>query len=324
MIGMRILAPLTILLASTNVNGQPYPTPRVAEAALACESVYRPVQMRVSRNGDRFVLSNGDHSVVQVDSAGRVLKRIGRIGNGPGELYRPTDFAFGPDESLWIADRGNNRIVRFNSAGSFVNSFRTMAPLSIGVVGEEVAVVGEYDFELLHIFSTVGTHLRTIGTPIQEADGGNSRQQAYSNRGVVAVDGRELLYVFKGVLKPTIHRYSIGGELLGLLQPDGTGMKDAIARAAAKRVQRVRDGVIGSHSVLHAAAINPMTRSIWVAPAGPALYVYSPRGDKIGEYTLHDPIGRTSVGAFSLAFDGKGTGFVTAGNQCWSFGPVGM
>ncbi|MFN8422006.1 MAG: hypothetical protein U0470_01010 [Anaerolineae bacterium] len=50
------------------------------------------------------------------DGRGAPIARFGRFGRGPGELRSATDIAVGPDGRVWIADRGNRRVVVYAPA----------------------------------------------------------------------------------------------------------------------------------------------------------------------------------------------------------------
>lgn len=61
-----------------------------------------------SSNDGRFMavarMETRTSLVALLDSSGRYLKTVGRVGSGPGEYSRLASFGFGPGDSLWIAD----------------------------------------------------------------------------------------------------------------------------------------------------------------------------------------------------------------------------
>jgi DNA-binding beta-propeller fold protein YncE len=54
---------------------------------------------------------------------GELLQVIGRPGHGEGELHRPAGLAVDSHGDIYVADRGNNRVLSFNYRGMFIESF---------------------------------------------------------------------------------------------------------------------------------------------------------------------------------------------------------
>ena len=48
---------------------------------------------------------------------------FGSIGSGNGQLSLPADAALDSGGNVWVADRGNNRIEKFNAKGEYVSQF---------------------------------------------------------------------------------------------------------------------------------------------------------------------------------------------------------
>ena len=55
---------------------------------------------------------------------GEVLQIIGHPGSGEGELKRPSGVTVDKHGDVYVADRGNNRVLLFNPRGMFIESFR--------------------------------------------------------------------------------------------------------------------------------------------------------------------------------------------------------
>jgi len=74
------------------------------------------------------------HRVAVYDGDGRYRRRIGSPGRGlPGRLHYPTDVAFGPDGTAYVADAYNHRIQRFSTDGRRLDAWG--GPLGLGVLG---------------------------------------------------------------------------------------------------------------------------------------------------------------------------------------------
>ncbi|MCC7200114.1 MAG: NHL repeat-containing protein [Gammaproteobacteria bacterium] len=78
-----------------------------------------PTDVVVTADGRVFVVEGAKQRVVVYDAAGR---RTGQLGTGDGEaaaLKDPVGIGAGPDGTLYIADRGNQRIAIFSDNGRF-------------------------------------------------------------------------------------------------------------------------------------------------------------------------------------------------------------
>lgn len=54
-----------------------------------------------------------------LDPTGHPIKSVGRLGAGPGEFANATGIVVDPSGKIVVNDRGNSRLTRFSSAGSF-------------------------------------------------------------------------------------------------------------------------------------------------------------------------------------------------------------
>lgn len=58
------------------------------------------------------------------DSLGQFVRRMGRSGQGPGDLNRPTAVAWDGADRIWVTDPFNRRYSLFDTTGSFVRTIR--------------------------------------------------------------------------------------------------------------------------------------------------------------------------------------------------------
>ena len=72
-----------------------------------------------------YIADSGNHRVLLFDFQGKLLKIIGRKGQGPAELLNPTGLFILEDGGLAVADVDNNRIQIFDKAWEFVKSINT-------------------------------------------------------------------------------------------------------------------------------------------------------------------------------------------------------
>ena len=73
-------------------------------------------------SGRIYVLDRQAESVLVFGQDGRFIRRVGRAGQGPGELQFPTGLAWDPQGRLWVANAGNARFEVYDSAGVHVSS----------------------------------------------------------------------------------------------------------------------------------------------------------------------------------------------------------
>lgn len=80
----------------------------------------------VSRAGDVYVTQAQDNVVLQFDSTGRFVRKIGRKGQGPGETEHLSNVGFVGD-TLWTYDWMTGRFSLFSPSGAFYSAFRPPA-----------------------------------------------------------------------------------------------------------------------------------------------------------------------------------------------------
>ncbi len=91
----------------------------------ARESVHPAVDALIAPNGDFFATQN-EH-VKHYSSAGKLLRVIGRNGDGPGEFRRVARIGIS-DDTLWAFDIRHQRISVFDNNGAFISSTPNPAP----------------------------------------------------------------------------------------------------------------------------------------------------------------------------------------------------
>jgi len=169
-----------------------------------------PSAVAMAPGGAILVAEAGASRVAVFDRGGRLLRRWGRAGDGPGELRRPRGIAAAPDGRVYIADSGHHRILVFSAAGSFEKSWGRFGeapgefhePLGIDVDARRVYVadarnnrVQVFDREgrfLLYVWS-YGIREGQLDRPVDVAadgdgafyvsDQGNSRIQKFDADG---------------------------------------------------------------------------------------------------------------------------------------------
>ena len=105
-----------------------------------------PTNLAIAPNGDLFITDGyGNARVHQFSATGDLLTSWGNPGTGPGEFQVPHDIRICPQEMIWVADRENDRIQRFDLDGVYIDSIHDLArPASVDF-GKEGEI---YIFEL--------------------------------------------------------------------------------------------------------------------------------------------------------------------------------
>lgn len=78
----------------------------------------------VDSEGRIYVLDGGNHRIQVFDKDGKFLKTIGKKGQGPGELNKPTSISLGSDGKIFITEYLPAKITCFNfTDGKYINDF---------------------------------------------------------------------------------------------------------------------------------------------------------------------------------------------------------
>jgi len=84
-----------------------------------------PTDIAVADDGSFYVSDGyGNSRVVKFSSTGKYIKAWGRYGNKPGEFKIPHGIAIDQNNTLYVADRQNNRVQLFNTSGNFLKELK--------------------------------------------------------------------------------------------------------------------------------------------------------------------------------------------------------
>ncbi len=114
-----------------------------------------------------------DSSRVQkFNSSGTWVKNIGSKGTGSGQFLEPNALDVGPGDALWTTDYGNNRVSKFDEAGTFqfliggtegTGDGQFKHPTAIDIDSEGNAWVGDLGNNRVQEFNSSGTFLTKFG-----------------------------------------------------------------------------------------------------------------------------------------------------------------
>jgi len=167
----------------------------------------------------------GNHRIHHLDAAGKVIRVIGFRGKIEGQLENPSGIAVSPDgKSVFVADRGNNRVAIFNLDGACTGIIGDgtgkergymQGPCGVAVRSDGQLAVCDYGNNRIQIFNADGKCISTLG---DSKDAGSMRQRllqpsavCYGRHGhvIVADYGNQRVVVFKE--DGTVHQELVGG-----------------------------------------------------------------------------------------------------------------
>jgi YD repeat-containing protein len=97
---------------------------------------------------------------------------FGANGSGNGQMKLPADVAVSPGGSIWVVDKGNNRIQRFNANGSFFSAFGSLgsgngqfnSPAAIAIGPQGHIYVADKGNSRVQKFNSFGLYLGQFGS----------------------------------------------------------------------------------------------------------------------------------------------------------------
>lgn len=124
-----------------------------------------------AKRGLIYVADTRAHDIKVFDGEGRLVKTLGRHGDGDGEFNAPTFLTFAHDE-LYVIDALNNRVqvfsgdsgklrLKFGARGLFVGNL--VRPKGVAVDSEGNIYVVESYYDRLLVFDKYGNFLMPIG-----------------------------------------------------------------------------------------------------------------------------------------------------------------
>lgn len=80
----------------------------------------RPVSLTIDNNNNIYILDLLSMSIKKFDSSGNFIKSIGRMGQGPGELFYPS-IMYIVNDTINVVSAGSAKVSKFNLDGDFYN-----------------------------------------------------------------------------------------------------------------------------------------------------------------------------------------------------------
>ncbi len=180
------------------------PIPRDVPALLRTLTLGESFLIADPRTGRFYRLDQSARTVSQLNADGTPRWTFGATGDPAMQLNFPTDIAPRPDGSLFVVDRGNQRIVQLSADGAWVRAIEGLgSPRTAVVDAEGVLWAIDSTNHQVRSFDANGTSGRLIGEAGQGStqlngprglaldtagnlhivDAGNARVQVYSRSG---------------------------------------------------------------------------------------------------------------------------------------------
>ncbi len=206
-----------------------------------------PAGIALARNGTVLVVDTSNNRVQRFSSSGHYLGRFGRRGLDKGfikvrltnRFFQPEGIAVSSSGSIFVADTGNDRVMRFNGAGHFRRRLgkhgsypsEYVQPWGIAVSGHSVFVADQGNYRIQR-WTTSGHHVGSFGRF------GRGRGQLVTPYGVAAGGGR--VYV-TDMIRHRVIVFSSQGQVLDEWGGPGTGRGKFLKPAG---VAVARDGSV--------------------------------------------------------------------------------
>jgi len=152
-----------------------------------------PKDLVVDNQGNIYICDFRDHSVKVYNKEGIFLRRIGKKGAGPGELYTPSSIALKSSKEIYIYDEMQNRINVFSLEGHFLKSFQTeykIINITSNACGDIIfSTIGSIYFSSsksnasgknYYVINSNGKFISSFGSPIMLGDEHKSSQMSLS------------------------------------------------------------------------------------------------------------------------------------------------
>jgi hypothetical protein len=84
----------------------------------------RPIYLNLNSQGNIFVMDWGDVDIKVFDPTGKMLRTIGKKGQGPGEFDIPSSFVISPDDRIFLLSGRQYQISILDHMGTYLSGFK--------------------------------------------------------------------------------------------------------------------------------------------------------------------------------------------------------
>ncbi len=136
--------------------------------------VIEPRGIAFDADGNLIVADSGRDQIVRIARSGAYLGSIGTTGSANGEFQDPWDVAVDRQGNLWVVDRGNHRVQKFNlTTGAHITSFGVQgggegqfeSPSGIAFLSDGSGLVADTGNDRVQRRGLSGSFMQSIGGP---------------------------------------------------------------------------------------------------------------------------------------------------------------
>jgi len=173
--------------------------------------LYQPFFLCSDKKGNIYVSDSRNHSILKFDSLGKFLKKIGRKGQGPGELSNPRYICCDDRNNLIVYDSNNRRIQIFSPEGEYLKNFKifkrfcSMASDDQGLI---YASTNSMEGPLIEVLDRGGKLVNSFGERIEFRHNTRSHNDVH-----ISINTKGELFIAWQYF-PIVRRYSKEGNLL--------------------------------------------------------------------------------------------------------------
>lgn len=169
---ITVVSTFVFVVTVGSANAQPFAFEKVRAIPLQLGDEFVGLISDLIQDTDgRFYLTDfQQHTVWVCDSVGRLIRRIGREGSGPGELLRPGGTAVFEDK-VFVLDVENSRVMVFKQDGTYSNDFRLDFPMTSGILASQdgrIAVNSLWEPTLFTVYDMDGGIIGSRGERVPD------------------------------------------------------------------------------------------------------------------------------------------------------------
>ena len=169
---ITVVSTFVFVVTVGSANAQPFSIEKVRAIPLQLgDEIFGQLGDLIRDSEGRFYLTDWQQNTVWIcDSEGKLIRRVGREGSGPGELQLPGGTAVFEDKVI-VLDTGNSRVMIFNKDGTYLDDFRLAFPMTSGILASEngrIAVNSLWEPTLFTVYDMDGSVVGSRGERVPD------------------------------------------------------------------------------------------------------------------------------------------------------------
>ncbi len=218
---ITVVSTCVLIATISSAHAQSFAVEKVREIPLDLEDeIAGQIGDLVQDSDGQFYLTDWQlNSVWICDPDGKLIRRIGREGSGPGELKLPNGTAVFEDKVL-VLDTGNFRVMIFKMDGTYVDDFRLDLQMTSGILvndNGQIAVNSLWEPTLFTVYDMDGGIIGSRGERAPDQAVGYALGDQHLNQ---TPEGHILYSTVKGY---PVFRMNWDGTVLATYETDSPG-----------------------------------------------------------------------------------------------------